>query len=110
MKTFARALALALGPLSATPAFAAGGNCPTAPQNYDAAVCNNRCIRNASGIMVCDITALAGNNDVVVVKNYPNFVLAGTERYSAWGTANGANFCCALDSTAGSPINGVEVY
>ncbi|MFP2928558.1 hypothetical protein ACLESO_25860 [Pyxidicoccus sp. 3LG] len=90
--------------------FAAGGACPTTPRSYDTAPCNNSCIRDAaSNTMRCDITASAGDNEVTVVTNYGNAIPIAYSRYSAWGTANGVDFCCALDSTAGSPLDAVEV-
>lgn len=90
--------------------FAAGGNCPSAPMPYDTASCHNFCWRNpVDKKMTCDVTAEPGNNVVVVVKNYKTPAFVGVERYSAWGTAGGQNFCCVIDSTAGSPIDAVDV-
>lgn len=95
----------------ASSALAAGGNCPTAPLNYDAASCSAFCARNPSDNtqFLCDITAQPGDNAVVVVKNYRPILIAGTQRYSAWGSANGAAFCCTTDSTAAAPVNSVKV-
>lgn len=92
--------------------FAAGGNCPAAPQNYDANGCRGWCAPDPIDptVWVCDITAQPGNNDVVVVSNYRTPYIAGQERYSAWGTANGLNFCCTLDATVANPVNAVKVF
>ncbi|MCP3139384.1 hypothetical protein [Pyxidicoccus xibeiensis] len=89
---------------------AAGGDCPTSPQSYDTESCQGFCVRDAvSKTMRCDITASPGDNDVVVVKNYKDAIPIFHARYSAWGTADGVNFCCTQDSSPANPLNGVEV-
>jgi hypothetical protein len=87
---------------------AAGGNCPAL---YDAAPCNAYCARDAADptLVRCDITAQPGDNAIVAVTNYKALQLLGTATYSAWGTANGANFCCSLTSNAFNPINALHV-
>lgn len=59
--------------------------------------------------MRCNLSAQPGNNDIVVVKNDRSMQIIGTATYSAWGTANGVNFCCSLTSSVASPINAVKV-
>jgi hypothetical protein len=91
---------------------AAGGHCPSAPQAYDNAACNNFCVRDAVDptLMRCDLSAQPGDNDVVVVKNYRAFQPIDRSTYSAWGTANGVNFCCTVTSSLASPLNSVKVF
>lgn len=87
---------------------AAGGHCPAV---YDAAPCNSFCVRDAvdPSLVRCDLTAQPGNNALVAVTNYRSIQIAGTATYSAWGTANGVNFCCAITSTAVAPVNALQV-
>jgi hypothetical protein len=66
-------------------------------------------------VWFCDITSESGNNDVVAVKGYKPPTVSGSgavavvEIYSAWGTADGVDFCCDESSTTLSPINEVVV-
>ncbi|MEZ4359323.1 MAG: hypothetical protein R3B48_04020 [Kofleriaceae bacterium] len=87
---------------------AAGGHCPAA---YDASPCNSYCVRDAfdPSLVRCDITAQPGDNALVAVTNYRAIQAWGTATYSAWGTANGANFCCSIVSNAAGPINSLHV-
>lgn len=87
---------------------AAGGHCPAA---YDAAPCNAYCVRDAfnPSLVRCDITAQPGDNALVAVTNYRAIQTLGTATYSAWGTANGGNFCCSITSTAANPVNALTV-
>lgn len=99
--------AAALLSLAAT-AQAAGGHCPAL---YDAAPCNSYCVRDAfdPSLVRCDITAQPGDNALVAVTNYRSIQIAGTATYSAWGYANGANFCCSITSSVASPVNALTV-
>lgn len=96
------------GTMSAGTARASGGNCPA---RYDTAVCSNFCVRDAVDptLVRCDITAQPGDNEIVAVTNYRWIQLQGTAMYSAWGTADGADFCCELTSGPNNPINAFRV-
>lgn len=87
---------------------AAGGHCPAL---YDAAPCNAYCVRDAANpsLVRCDLTALPGDNELVAVTNYRAIQGIGTATYSAWGTANGGDFCCSITSTALNPVNALTV-
>lgn len=89
-------------------AHAANGHCPAA---YDAAVCNAYCVRDAAdpSLVRCDLTAQPGDNELVAVTNYRANQILGTATYSAWGTANGGDFCCSITSTATNPVNALTV-
>ena len=92
--------------------FAADGNCPA---RYDTASCNSFC-RMWGDTWLCNIIPEPGNNDIVAVKGYKSLIASASgtvaaviEIYSAWGTADGVDFCCAESSTILSPINDVVV-
>lgn len=81
--------------MAAKPAWAAGGDCPTAFDSYDCAVDSaDVCYAGATGSDQWYARSAQSTDEGATITVVTDYVGGGTGRYSAWGWVSGERFCC----------------